>query len=501
MLLATLFLLLQGAPAKGTLTGHVFDSETGRPIGRALLTLRPQFNPNLFFTELTDAQGRFEFIAVDKGVYFLSCERAGYFKTSYGQKAQFDPQFTIEIPSEEGGALRLDLVKSGSISGIATDLDGGALDGTSVELLSREFIGGEVHFVRRGHAVVDDRGQYRLSGLAPGRYSVLLQGRSGGANWFARRTEWIAVRAGQEISGVDFHVPPAPSLTVAGEIRDANGGLLTGGSIVANELEFGGIALQAAILRDGTFRFEGLTPGRYRLQYSAFFRTFNFTTDTSGVVFRVAVRPNVRGRVVTSQPAAELSGRLLRLVPKEGVASTRNVTFPIRPDGTFEFANLVPGVYTICFASGPTGPMFEAGADPDLPFYIRGLRVGNKDSAKAEFEAYEDGSPPELELLLGNDSGMIQGHALDAKGAALRQARLVLMSAGSVVRTTVADRAGSFVMHGIAPGDYFLLLLSSDDAAAISATGEDAAKIPGAVPVTVKPGATMDLDVRLPDTR
>src|SRR5271169_5394516 len=102
MLLATLFLLLQAPPPKVNLAGHVFDSETGRPVGRALLTLRPQRNSDFFLTDLTDAQGRFEFAGVEKGSYFLLSERAGYIKSGYGQKSRFDPMAPIDIPTADG---------------------------------------------------------------------------------------------------------------------------------------------------------------------------------------------------------------------------------------------------------------------------------------------------------------------------------------------------------------------------------------------------------------
>jgi Carboxypeptidase regulatory-like domain len=79
---------------------------------------------------------------------------------------------------------------TGTITGRATDADGGALPGVAVSIASPQMIGGT------RDAITDDQGAYRFTLLASGTYSVNFML----AGFRTLKVESITVNAGQTIT-------------------------------------------------------------------------------------------------------------------------------------------------------------------------------------------------------------------------------------------------------------------------------------------------------------
>src|SRR5206468_3736694 len=67
--------------------------------------------------------------------------------------------------------------KLGAISGTLTDEAGDPAIGVAVQAFRRSIGGGHVRFQTGSSGTTDDRGQYRISGLAPADYVVGIQTR------------------------------------------------------------------------------------------------------------------------------------------------------------------------------------------------------------------------------------------------------------------------------------------------------------------------------------
>ena len=159
---------------KATLRGHVHARATGAPLKRAQLTLVPASRPVDRVEATTDEQGAYEFRNVEHGTYTLQCSRNGYVRASYGQKGPNQPPVRLTVrPGQELKDLDFHLIRGGVISGRVLDAEGEPLSRVQVQVLMRQYMRGQVRLVPRERHSTDDRGEYRIFDLPPGRYFVL----------------------------------------------------------------------------------------------------------------------------------------------------------------------------------------------------------------------------------------------------------------------------------------------------------------------------------------
>lgn len=119
---------------------------------------------------VVDSDGRFVFHDLPKGPVQLSVTAAGYVNNGGGVLKR--PPVLQD--GEHVGGLTLSLAKVASISGVITDEAGEPLVGVSVRAMSRMVPMGAPTYRLTGDARTDDRGMYRLDGLFPGKYFVLV---------------------------------------------------------------------------------------------------------------------------------------------------------------------------------------------------------------------------------------------------------------------------------------------------------------------------------------
>ena len=184
----------------GVILGRVVDAGTGRPIpgARVMMTSAADRVSSLAASGLisgmememamvgtggpnaqraiADADGRFVFRNLAKGAIPISAWMPGYLPGASGRYRHDGPSQPIEL---EDGERRTDVVirlwKYASIGGIVVDEAGEPAVGVSVRAL-RRLPSGSGPRLQMGWttAYTDDRGQYRLSGLAPGEYLVAV---------------------------------------------------------------------------------------------------------------------------------------------------------------------------------------------------------------------------------------------------------------------------------------------------------------------------------------
>jgi hypothetical protein len=166
-------------PAIGAISGTVVDGSTGLPLAEAIVTLQNPGGAPLpagYQTrQLTDARGRFIFLNLpDAETYQLIAGKFGYLDGGYGRdSAPTDPLRSITISGGSwAGNLRVNIWTPGAISGTVRDEAGEPLVGVLVRTLARFRIAGREELAAGPLALTDDRGEYRLSGLPPGRYVV-----------------------------------------------------------------------------------------------------------------------------------------------------------------------------------------------------------------------------------------------------------------------------------------------------------------------------------------
>ena len=125
---------------------------------------------------IADADGRFVLRNLPKGSFPITTSMTGYQPGASGRFRHDGPSRPIEL---EEGERRTDVVirmwKYAAISGVVVDEAGEPVVGVAVQALRRVPSGSGPRLQSGSIATTDDRGQYRLSMLAPGEYVVVVR--------------------------------------------------------------------------------------------------------------------------------------------------------------------------------------------------------------------------------------------------------------------------------------------------------------------------------------
>ena len=148
--------------------GTVTDGVTGLPIPRAAIDLlRNSMEP---FPATTDAAGRFERRDLPAGTYRVHVSKAGYLESGTLARAEHKSETTVDVA--EGATverLALTLVRGAAIEGRVVDEHGDPVPHASVSPVP---LRGSAGHVEAGQSQTDDRGRFRVFGLAPGSYGL-----------------------------------------------------------------------------------------------------------------------------------------------------------------------------------------------------------------------------------------------------------------------------------------------------------------------------------------
>src|SRR5712692_4788977 len=153
----------------GVINGIVLEHSSGRPAGSARVKLEIFTAGKLqtVSTLVANRSGQFVFLSVRDGLYVISAIRTGYATAMYGQKVPGGSGSLIPISGDANAFAELQLYKLGAITGKIVDENRVALIGVPVLAYPTELPLRPAVMTKS-----DDRGVYRLAGLAAGRYWV-----------------------------------------------------------------------------------------------------------------------------------------------------------------------------------------------------------------------------------------------------------------------------------------------------------------------------------------
>ena len=520
---------------KATLRGHVYARATGAPLKRAQLTLVPASRPADRVETSTDEQGAYEFQNVERGSYTLRCSRNGYVRAFYGQKGPNQPPVRLTVrPGQELKHLDFQLIRGGVISGRVLDAEGEPLSGVRVQALTRRYMRGQVRLRARGSRSSDDRGEYRIFDLSPGRYFVRAVWRSfrnqesSFAPVFypnalrAEDAQRISVGEGGEVPRVDIQMQKVPTFSVSGRLLDlATGRPFTSGFVSASAEESTMFSLGGDRIRsDGSFRLAGLVPGRYQLLVfvqrpgtsgfsfgSAVMKPFDLReANIESMVVTVGPGVTVRGTIVAEGGEVSTGGLRVMLMPKVGGFPFPGGMSLANEDLTFEIAKVQPGQYDLNVSS-PQSPMGlgpSSGTPQSASFYVGEVNADGKNVVEEGLTVSENAPIPDLEVVLDFTGGTVTGLLLDEDEQPISGVHVALLSAdqekrGSerYFRSGAADQDGQYKISAIIPGDYLLLAWPESDVARVQDPELFTQLEEHAVSVTVDKSAIVQQDLTL----
>lgn len=448
-----------------------------QPVGRGVPTPVQPGTAGSGWSFTTDASGTFAFDQLTAGNYMLSVQRNGYVRSESGRQSGTVWSGNISLaPGQHVNGLSVKLSRQGVITGKVVDEDGDPLAHTPVQLMRERWVQGKRQILPLHGSTTNDLGEYRLSGLTPGRYYLLANSAQQpgrrlqkvgtqadfgyvptyypGTSEVSQATP-LTISAGQELPGVDFQLRKVAVFRIQGKVLDVSGAPAQNVSVMAApEGTTFGARGGVGVDRNGVFEFPALPPGNYTLVASGGGR---------GQARRFARRPvqlgtrDLEGVVISLEPAFEVSGTI-RVPEGMTVTNARVIADPIETgspfggggagmvkDGSWKIENLVPGKYRFFLSQIPEGA------------YQKSVSVQGQDiSAGAMVSSAATG----VELTLSADAPQLNGTVVDREGEPVRGATVVLAPDESrreqywLFRTATVDQNGGFAMKGIAPGSY-----------------------------------------------
>lgn len=186
-------------PATAILLGQVVDADSGDPVPEVTVTVAMRVAPAARgggagavpgmapganqMRLLTGADGKFVVRDVPVGNVQLSTVAAGYVNGGFGQSRPGGPVGPFIVSADHAGKVaevKIRVWRTATITGVVTDERGEPRPGVDVRAMRRTFVRGQPRLAPQGLQMTgplstqsDDRGVYRISGLAPGDYVVV----------------------------------------------------------------------------------------------------------------------------------------------------------------------------------------------------------------------------------------------------------------------------------------------------------------------------------------
>ncbi|HLJ90257.1 MAG TPA: carboxypeptidase-like regulatory domain-containing protein [Candidatus Angelobacter sp.] len=484
-----------------SLAGRVINSVSNDPVPGARVFLgenRDNGIPEPKESTLADASGYFSFKNVKPGYYTLSAAHKGYLAAqswmTSSEEASSDPAATGETKLKD---IPVRMTPASVITGKILGEDGEPLPNAIVLAISARFARGRMILTPTGRVYTDDRGEYRLYDLPPGRYYVsaifrrMNAGRERTAllessvpldagyapTYYPKATQFsdampLNLAPGGTLQGIDVVLSNVTSVRIQGRVLTSN--RLQGAETVTVSLtpvDLSALAKysrhSAEVKASGDFELRSVHPGTYFLTADWINEGVHYSaTHTVDVG-----KSNIEGLLLTLQPArsirgtVQIEGQQGSKVPPFNVvlrtagpgAAKMEDTGGVGPDGAFKIENLPPDRYLV----GITGL--------DSNLYLKSAYFNAKNVLESGIDV-GGSTDASLDLVLSASGGNIDGVVLQENEQAAAKAQIVLMPEGGseadgLYRTTTADASGKFSLNGIAPGNYRLLASNDFDSA------------------------------------
>jgi len=500
-------LFSQAPQQPGSVSGKVVNSVTGQAVKKAVVTLRGGSGQNSYVTG-SDQSGKFQFDNVQPDKYMATAEAEGYSGAS-----RTGMKLIPVAAQQEVSDVEVRVAPLGIISGKVLDEDGQPLEDASVTAVHYDYSVGAKSLQAIASAQTNDRGEYRMFDVQPGRYylmavasrrnltlqmavslqSIGIVGVAGApvrvppesrvhstvpeegypAVYYPGVTEVSQtspqeLKPGAEWTGADFKLRQLPTYHIRGRVTGAasrSGGrnMVRAQPCYADEASgfFGGApnSLQISQQADARFDIAGAVPGTYCLsvtppgaRVTAVRQLVTVKAgDVDDVELPVPVSFSVSGTLV-------IDGTPPNPMPQVFVglrtATDRGVAqVAIKSDGAFQIDGMYPGAYSLILPQGP--------------LYAKSILYGSQDVTSGVIPSLQPGIA--LTITMGTDPGEVDGTVQPGAVEAGVPVSIVAIPEGAYAARQDMERFASspaganFTMPNLPPGDYKVFALETDD--------------------------------------
>lgn len=485
-------LVLAQAPPPGSLAaieGRVVNALTGEPLNKAQLVLRPEGGSRTPGAARSDAGGAFVLEGLAPGRYRLTAQRNGFVSTEYGAGGARRSGTAITLAA--GQRLRdltFKLTPHAVVTGRIVDEDGDPVVHAQVEVRRFGYVQGRRRLMPAGGANTNDLGEYRIHGLAPGRYYISANHRLRSMAMMGGTLRVSGSEPGEQVYGITYYpgsTDPAsavmvsvgagaqfradmtllrrPAVRVSGRlanlpaVRSGRNAVVHLASVDEFRIQRTSTTVQDA---EGRFELHGVLPGSYvlaadwfeeRKRLSARKRIEVGAADLEEINLVLAPGGEVTGRIQVEGTAELALGRMhLNLVPMGESLTMGGMGARINKDGSFKLDNAAPERYSVILAPLPEN------------CYLKSVRVGEEEALETGLDLSRGGSVGPVTVVVSANGGQVEGVGVGQDQQPAPGATVVLVpdtqrrEHSHLYKTAIADQYGRFSMKGIAPGDYKL---------------------------------------------
>lgn len=467
------------------------------------------------YSAVTDATGRFRIENVEAGDYFLDCRKTGFVgsRAAFGSSAR-----TLKLGAGESLTdLRYSLLPQAIVAGRVVDDEGEPVQGVTVLLARSHYRRGSARMLPGGQAQTNDRGEYRIVNVPPGKYyiqaSIQRMMMGGGAppapseTAGAPRTAFVSTyypsaaemaqatrieaQAGLELSGQDITLRKEKVVKVSGKVLDADGAPArqTFVSLVVTEgfMRYSGVG--SVVDEKGNFTLNNVRPGQYTVlanrmdsesRQAAQAPLTVGGSDVTNVALQLLPGLEAKGSIVlegSDRKDFDFSSFFLSVEAADSSLFGGSGT-EAKSDGTFTIPQISPGRYTL-----NVHPNAGEG-------YVQSIQVGGEDVFGKEVDGAALASGG-LRVVVRLDSAKVSGtvEIPEDRKANLRSPTIVFVPADPRLRIasqfSIAplDQTNSFELKNLRPGDYLAFAFeeydysSLDDPEVLAALESKAAKV------------------------
>jgi hypothetical protein len=465
-----------------SIRGTVIDSKTSQPLAGATVALRSQ-QPTGWNSVTSAADGGFVFQNLPAGRYRLSASRNGYLDSGrHGSLSQAGVTIVTVGTGQSVDSVVVRLIPTGVISGRITNERDEPMPGVLVQSMRASYRTGHRELSESRTSFTDDRGDFRIWGLAPGTYYLKAinprtweRGPAPAQSYVPMfypgvydpaQGQTLELRPGEELGSINLSLSPLRTLHIKGRALTSAGIPAKGAQVSLLQFANSGYAAEAEAGADGRFDLAAVPPGNYvllaqsqendaaRVQMGrANVAVGDASVDIPDVVVfpgaTVSGHVRIEGdrKVALTRSSASLSPTTI----SDSTSSVSSVT--VQADGSFTFRDVPEGEYRVGLSPLPDG------------YYIRGGRDAGANVV------VNHGHAASIELRLDANAGRVQGSVYKDKDNNVTAASCMVVLVPDAMkradpesyRVTTADRAGKFMLGSIPPGDYSLFAFEQID--------------------------------------
>lgn len=473
----------QRTAGSATLAGRVMNNN--RPVGRARITINPA-GSILEYQAVTNDDGRFVFERLPGGRYLVTASKMGWVTSYYGSpRPGYPPGVRVAVEEGARADINISMVFGSVIAGRIIHEDGRAMARQWPWLMESRLVGDRRMIARARmpydignfEQSTDATGEFRLFGLPPGTYYLLINPSiSTGARFTtADEVRWalqppsaaasppppgaiagyatmyfpgtpdptraqpIVVGPGEAREGLTFRISYVSVARVAGQARRPDGSPAAMATVTMRHRELKaaieGSDRSARTDAEGRFTFQNVPPGDYRFTMRASSATPAKVMDLwgqtdvavagdviEGVGLSLAPASTIAGRLVFDgriKPPADLTAVRLQFIATEALALAMSGAgsggAPQNAAVQADGTFRVEGLPPDRYLVGASWPGMRTG-DGMTGWFLTGVRVGARDLGDAPITVPPNENVTDVAITFRDRIGIVEGQLMDAAG-------------------------------------------------------------------------------------